>query len=155
MFFRLNRKLTLSIATAFLTAGIIGAAYAQDFSEAEEYGQLSSALPEIADDDAKVDEVRSGALMKCFVDTPAFDNFTSPFCFSNGTAFTTSAVFRIDGEPSNFTILWSDSSCSSSSDTCVLPIRQFETINLSATILDNNNNTFANVSATARYEGFQ
>lgn len=156
MFIRSTRKfITLGIVTAFLTAGIIGTASAQQPAP-EEQELLLNAFPELINSDTKGDQVRSGsAFMECFVDTPAFDQFSSPFCLSNGTSFTTSAVFRIANPPSNFTILWSDNRCDSSSLTCILPIRQFQTITLDATVLNNSNSTFVNTSATARYEGFQ
>ncbi len=148
--------LTAGISTAFCLAGYIGIASAEQPGSPEQFDQALLALPELAEDLQKPEQNRSGAAsMKCFVDTPAFDQFTTGFCFSNWTTFTTTAVFRIDNEPSNFTIIWSDSRCSSSSDTCLLPIRHFQTITLNATVLNNDNNTFSTTSATARYESFQ
>ncbi|NVJ50907.1 MAG: hypothetical protein HWE13_10905 [Gammaproteobacteria bacterium] len=95
------------------------------------------------------------ASMKCLVDTPAWDNWGSPNCFSAGFARTTTAFFQIDGGPSsNYRVYWSDSRCSSSSKSCSLPIRQYQTLRLSADVLDLSNNTFSTVQATAHYEGF-
>ncbi len=148
--------LTTGICAAFCLAGYIGIASAEQPVTAEEFNQALLALPELAEDLQKPEQNRSGgASMKCYVDTPAFDVFTTGFCADAGVARTTTAVFRIDNEPSNFTILWSDSRCSSSNDTCLLPIRHFQTINLSATVLNNDNNTFSTTSATALYESFE
>ncbi len=96
----------------------------------------------------------SSPRMKCFVDTPAWDEYRYGGCFSAGWARTTSAVFKIDNVPSNFKIYWSNSACSSSSSTCTLPIRQYNNITLSADVLDLSNNTFSSTSAKAHYEGF-
>ena len=97
----------------------------------------------------------SGEYMECYVDTPAWDEFRKGWCFSVGVARTTSAVFRIQGGPSsNFHIYWSDSRCSATSKTCVVPIRQYQNITMTADVLNKNNNTFFTVSAKAHYEGF-
>jgi len=116
--------------------------------------RLLAAMPEFAQDKDQI--LKSGSIprMKCFVDTPAFDNYSYNACFSVGGARTTTAVFKVDNVPSNFTILWSDSRCSSTSTFCLLPIRQYQSIVLNATVLNNANNTFSNTTATAWYEGF-
>ena len=148
------KPLTFSATALIAFAALTNLAVGQDVvSEAEFEQAAAAALPELSQ---PAEQIRSSsASMSCFVDTPAFDQFTTGFCFSVGTAFMTTAVFRIDNPPSNFTILWSDSRCSSNSLTCFLPIRHFQTITLSATVLNNSNNTFVNTSATARYESFQ
>ncbi len=115
--------------------------------------QLMRAIPELAQELQTAN--RSGAAsMKCLVDTPAFDQFNTGFCFGASFANLATAVFVIDNAPSNFTILWSNSSCSAQSTYCSVPIRQYDSVNMSATVLNNANNTFTTTSATAYYEGF-
>ncbi|GAB4186229.1 MAG: hypothetical protein Tsb002_10520 [Wenzhouxiangellaceae bacterium] len=146
----------ISFAAAFsLSLAVFGIANADDEAMSPELMEkIAQNMPELVEDDGANSTRSSHPRMKCFVDTPAFDQFTYGSCFSVGSAQFTTAVFRIDNVPSNFTIIWSDSSCSSSSRDCSLPIRWYQTINLSATVLDNSNNTFSTTSATARYEGF-
>ncbi len=145
---------SFAAVSAFCLTVLTGNLAAQQFDQ-EALDQAMPALPEVSDAQSKGSQNRSSnPRMKCFVDTPAFDLFTFSVCISSGTAFTTSAVFQIDSPPSNFTILWSDSRCNSNLTTCVLPIRQYQQVTLSATVLDNSNNTFTNTSATAFYEGF-
>lgn len=92
--------------------------------------------------------------MSCYVDTPAYDNFTTNFCSAvifNGPT-TTSAVFRVNNAPSNVqSVLWSDSSCSSSSTTCITSVRAYKPKTVTATVLKTDG-TFFQVSATAEYE---
>jgi hypothetical protein len=107
-------------------------------------------VPELAD---TKQVFASSPSMKCLVDTPAWDMWGTGTCFSSGFARTTSAYFQIDNAPSNYTVYWSDSRCSSSSLTCVLPIRTYQRITLSATVLNHSNNTFSTTSAKAIYEG--
>jgi hypothetical protein len=109
-------------------------------------------VPELGDS-KQVSAASSASSMKCLVDTPAWDNWGVGRCFSAGFARTTSAYFQIDNAPSNYTVYWSDSRCSSSSLSCVLPIRTYQRITLNATVLNNSNNTFTTTSATAMYEG--
>jgi hypothetical protein len=97
----------------------------------------------------------SGASMRCLVDTPAWDYWGSPECFSAGFARSATAYFQIDNGPSNYTVYWSDSRCSSSSLSCVLPISAMRSITLTANVLNHSNNTFATVSATAYYEDYR
>ncbi|PWK51904.1 hypothetical protein [Pleionea mediterranea] len=94
------------------------------------------------------------ATMKCLVDTPAWDNWGYGRCFSVGHARSTTAYFQIEGGPSNFRVYWSDSRCSQNSKSCSLPIYQYQSINLTADVLDLSNNSFSSVSATAHYEGY-
>ncbi|MCA1777880.1 MAG: hypothetical protein LC637_00430 [Xanthomonadaceae bacterium] len=137
-------SLTLALA--------VHAATAQDASDLSDDEMFKRMLPELNEKPNPAQ--RSGATgMSCFVDTPAFDLFTSPLCVSAGTTLTTTAVFRVDNPPADFTIIWSDSSCSSSSTVCVVPINIIGYLTVSATVLNNANYTFTKVSATARYEG--
>jgi len=158
MTIHIKSKMTLLSYTAiFLAVSLIGSAVAQQPANKDELDKLVLALPELAEDGKDDPQTRSGsAAMKCFVDTPAFDLYTFGGCFSSGTAPITTAVFKIDGEPSNFTIIWSDSRCgtSSTSDLCLLPIRQYQSLTLNATVLNNDTGTFSTTSATAWYEGF-
>ncbi len=93
------------------------------------------------------------ASIKCLVDTPKWDRWGSPNCFSAGFARTTTAFFQIDNAPSNYTVYWSDSRCSSTSTSCALPIRTYQSITINATVLDNSNNTFVTLQSRANYEG--
>lgn len=149
-------KLASAFATFAAAIAITSAAGAADeqMMSSELIEKIAKNIPELVEDKGN-NTTRSGnARMKCFVDTPAFDQFTYNICFSVGSAQTTSALFRIDNVPSNFTILWSDSRCNSSSRDCSLPISWYQTINLSATVLNNSNNTFTTTSTIASYEGF-
>ena len=92
--------------------------------------------------------------MKCLVDTPAKDHWGYERCFSVGVARTATAVFLIEGAPANFKIIWSDSNCKQNSATCRIPIFQYQTLTVSAYVLDMENMTFDMVHATAMYEGF-
>jgi len=108
------------------------------------------AVPELSDNVS----VQAGSLsMRCLVDTPAWDLWGTGYCFSTGSARTATAYFQIDNAPSNYTVIWSDTRCSGTSLSCALPIRQYQTIKLDATVLNNSNNTFEQTSATAHYEG--
>lgn len=146
----------LGVVSLFCCTVLTGNVLADEPMSQQEFDQALQALPEVADDLVSLDSIRASTpRMKCFVDTFAFDLFSFGFCANNGTPRTTTAVFRIDSPPSNFTILWSDSRCDSSRDTCFLPIRHFQQINLSATVLNNANNTFSTTSASALYESFE
>lgn len=95
-----------------------------------------------------------GQSMSCYVDTPAYDTFTTSFCAGviyNGPT-TTSAVFRVDNPPSNLqSVVWSDSACSSSSTMCITSIRAYKPKTVTATVLKTDG-TYYQVSATAEYE---
>lgn len=129
-------------------------AIAKELTPQEDFEMALLALPELADDLKNTSADKSGAIrMKCYVDTPAYDHFTYDQCFSMGNARTTTAVFNIENVPAGSTILWSDSSCSNSSTWCLVPIRQYQSKNVSATVLKPNG-TYSTTSATAYYEGF-
>lgn len=127
---------------------LVSAEQKEDYDE-----QLMKAIPELAEELQNVNKSGSSS-MKCLVDTPAFDQFNTGFCFGASFANITTAVFMINNPPANYTILWSNSSCSSQSTYCSVPIRQYDSVNMSATVLNNANNTFTTTSATAYYEGF-
>ena len=92
--------------------------------------------------------------MSCYVDTPAYDEFTTSFCSAlvyNGPT-TTSAVFKVDNPPSNVqSVIWSDSACSSTSTTCITTIRAYRPKTVTATVLKTDG-TYFQVSASADYE---
>ncbi|MCO7224183.1 hypothetical protein [Pleionea sp. CnH1-48] len=138
---------SFSLVTAATLTLSIGLANANDDSFKN--------MPElVADDRNEATTLNASTSMKCYVDTAAFDHFSNGFCFAASWNRTTTAVFRIDGGPStNFRIYWSDSRCSQTSKTCMLPISWYQRINLSADILDLSNGTFSSASATAMYEG--
>jgi len=94
-----------------------------------------------------------GAYMDCIVDTINYDITGNP-CFSSSTETFASAFFTVHNLPADYTIIWSDNRCSQTSPVCVLPIKMFRSLQVSATVLNNDAGTFTNVSATAWYEGF-
>ncbi|MCW8877525.1 MAG: hypothetical protein OQK04_05765 [Kangiellaceae bacterium] len=155
-----NKMKTLIVASAALS--LTGLVQAEDLtvskktSKKDDYSISAAdykATPELLDQ-AKISMAASSSpKMKCLVDTPAWDLWGSPFCFSAGFARSTTAYFQIDNMPSNYTVNWSDSRCSSTSRTCALPIRTYQSISLSATVLNHGNNTFTQTSSTAEYEG--
>ncbi|MEX2499631.1 MAG: hypothetical protein WD397_12245 [Wenzhouxiangellaceae bacterium] len=149
----LKRKSMVAVtAFAFVLCG--GLVSAQDISISDEDALLERFVPELKDSSSQTQfTTASATAMSCLVDTPSFDQWGSPQCFSIGSATFATAFFRIDNPPSNFTILWSDSRCDSSKTMCSVPIRMFHPITMDATVLNNSNNTFVQVSATAWYEG--
>lgn len=147
------RKSLIPFATSLIFCSLSFAADDQTMT-LEQLNQVSQLVPELAEDKSTEQNRVSAPRMKCFVDTPAFDNFSFGFCASVASPFSTTAFFRIDNVPSNFTIIWSDSRCNSSSRDCLLPISIFQTINLSATVLNNSTGTFSTTSASALYENF-
>lgn len=92
--------------------------------------------------------------MSCFVDTPRLDRFTTPRCFSViFGAQSATAVFRVDPPlPNNFKVLWDDTRCNSTQSTCAVRIRAFTEKIMRATVLNFDNHTFFEVSATASFE---
>ncbi len=146
-------KLKISSLSALCIAAVFNVASATELTAEEDYEMALLAMPELADDVQKPTESSFSAAvrMKCYVDTPAYDQFRYGNCFSAGFARTTTAVFRVDNVPAGSTIIWSNSNCSASS-TCFVPIRQYQTINVSATVLKPNG-TYEVTSATAHYEG--
>jgi len=144
--------LTLGAVSAFCCAGLT--ANAEEAFDQEGFDLALKALPELAEDLKNPVNTRSAApRMKCYVDTIAFDVFTYGYCFNVGNPRTTTAVFRVDNVPSGAQILWSNSNCTNNQSTCFVPISQYQSITVTATVL-NPNGTFNQTSATAEYEGF-
>ncbi len=113
---------------------------------------ILAAIPELGDEVMTTSSTTSS--MRCLVDTNKLDSWGSPTCRSwvFGSPFYTTAVFEIVNPPANFTINWSDSSCSQSSTQCVLPISFLTSpLSVSADVLDNSTQTFVHTSATANY----
>ncbi|MCF6300208.1 MAG: hypothetical protein L3J52_03680 [Proteobacteria bacterium] len=150
-----NKSLTHITRSTIVILAFLGtsAMAKEDVDSQLQEERLLAAMPEFAQDKDQTLKFSSNPKMKCFVDTPAWDNYRYGFCLSIGWAFTTTALFKIDNVPSDFTILWSDSRCSSTRTSCTLPISQYQSIVLNATVLNNANNTFSNTTATASYEG--
>ncbi|WP_395377425.1 hypothetical protein [Marinicella sp. W31] len=144
--------LTMGAVSAFCCAGLL-TANAEEAFDQEAFDLALKALPELAEDLKNPVATKAAPRMKCYVDTPAFDLFTYGYCFSVGNARTTTAVFRVDNVPAGAQILWSNSNCTNNQSTCFVPIRQYQTISVTATVL-NPNGTFNQTSATAEYEGF-
>lgn len=149
----LKRK-SMVAATAFAFVLCGGLVSAQNVTIPDEGALLEAYVPELKDSSPQTQATTASATsMSCLVDTINYDQWGSPQCLSTGTETFATAFFRIDNPPSNFTILWSDSRCDSSKTLCSVPIRMFTNITMDATVLDNSNNTFVQVSATAWYEG--
>lgn len=144
-----NFKFIISILAAALLMQIFTTASASDGPSDQE---LYNRLPEVSSADKGSNTRTGGAYMDCIVDTINYDITGNP-CWSFGTETFASAFFTIHNLPSNYTIIWSDSRCSQSSFVCVIPIRMFRTLQVSAIVLNNDAGTFTNVSATATYEG--
>lgn len=145
-----NFKFIISILSAVLLIQLSTTASANDGpSDLELYNRL----PEVNAEEKGSNNRMGGTFMDCIVDTINYDITGNP-CFSSGTETFASAFFTIHNLPSNYTIIWSDSRCSQTHFVCVLPIRMFRTLHVSATVLNNDNGTFTNVSADAYYEGF-
>jgi hypothetical protein len=97
----------------------------------------------------------SAADMECYVDTQAYDHFTSGHCFAliYGASSAT-AVFRIAGANKPISsVIWGDkaSSCGTSGTSCSFTIRPFRANKASATILYQDG-TWETASATASFE---
>ncbi|MCF6300491.1 MAG: hypothetical protein L3J52_05170 [Proteobacteria bacterium] len=149
-----NKLINLSAISAFCLTGLAGVATAEETFDQAEFDLDMKALPELADDlQNTISNKSASPRMQCYIDTAAYDLF-SDNCAAFGFVHTTSAVFRIDSVPSNFTIMWSNSRCNSQSAWCVLPISLYQQIDLSATVLNHSNNTFSTVSSTAEYIGW-
>jgi len=143
----------MSALASLCVAGLFNSALAKELTVEEDFALALKALPEAADDLDNSPMNKSSAIrMKCFVDTPAYDLYTYDFCASAGAARTTTAAFKIDNVPAGSTISWSNSHCHSNNSLCLVPIRQYRTITVSATVLKPNG-TYTTVSATAEYEG--
>jgi hypothetical protein len=143
----------LTTLSAFCLTGFMAGAQANELTSEEDFALALKALPELADEVANPPATRSSTIkIKCFVDTPAYDHYTYNFCGSAGWARTTTAVFTIENVPAGSTIAWSNSNCSSTNSTCFIPIRQYQSVSVTANVLKPNG-TYTTVSATAFYEG--
>ncbi len=148
-----NNLLKLTAISALCMTGLFTNITAKELTEEQDYELTLKALPELADDIKNSSLNKSAAIrMKCYVDTAAYDLYTYDFCFSAALPRTTSAVFSIDNVPAGSTVIWSNSSCNSSSF-CIIPIRHYQPLSVNATVLKPNG-TYSTVSATAYYEGF-
>lgn len=149
-------KLVLTAQSILVLGLSINTAPVQAKDMATQDEIISYALPELADELANSETQKSSGKIriKCYVDTPAFDQFTYDNCASMGYAHTTTAVFNIENVPAGSTINWSNSNCSSNSTWCSMPISLYQTINLSATVLMPNF-TYVQTSATAQYFGWR
>ncbi|MBB1268139.1 hypothetical protein [Shewanella sp. SR44-3] len=97
----------------------------------------------------------SAASMECYVDTQAYDQYTSGHCFALVYgARSATAVFRIAGANKPISsVIWGDkaASCGTSGTSCSFTIRPFVSNKASATILYQDG-TWATASATASFE---
>ncbi len=101
----------------------------------------------------------SNASLGCYVDTTAFDQLTSDYCFGGwhpGQPNPTTAYFQVVGlDPGDYTYSWSHAQCSPLSAWCNRPIRRDtsggQPVTLSVTVYDNSTGLSKTVSATAEY----
>lgn len=93
--------------------------------------------------------------MQCYVDTQAYDNYTSNRCFAMNPASSTTANFRITATNGAIdSVIWGDhaSSCGTTTGTtCSITINAYRSYTGSATILYTDG-TWEKVSAKASYE---
>ncbi len=147
------KLLKLTALSTLCITGIISTASAKELTAEQDFEYALKALPELADDLESNNANKSSATqMKCYVDTLAYDLFTYNYCFSAAWPRTTTAVFAIDNVPAGSTINWSNSNCNANNSVCFVPIRQYQSITVNATVLKPNG-TYSSVSATAEYEG--
>lgn len=150
----MNKPMKTLLAISSLSlAGLTGPVEAKELTAEEDFALALRALPEAADDlDNGASNKSTAIRMKCYVDTPAYDLYTHDFCISAGAARTTTAVFKIDNVPAGSSIIWSNSHCQANNSLCFVPIRQYRSITVNATVLKPNG-SYSSVSATAEYEG--
>ena len=146
------RKLTLVLGTVFAAGTVMASDQGKGLSTKE---LLDHAMPEHAQPHS-VDKSVSGVNMKCFVDTPAWENYTGPNCRSVGAAYSTSAAFKVFNLPSNTKVVWTTPGCPAYEPTlCLKPINQNQQITAFANIVNKTTGqVVATVSATASYFGF-
>jgi len=99
-----------------------------------------------------------GVNMQCFVDTPAYDNYTPNFCMNFSSATRTTAIFKVANLPlssSEYSLSWQTSSCSgtTATSTCSKSIRSLQQITITAVLMHSNSGKTKTLSATAIYEG--
>jgi len=91
--------------------------------------------------------------LACYVDTPAYDQFTQGDCAGmiyNGPA-TTTAVFQVFGtEGGNYSYQWSN--CTSNNLQCARSIRAYRPLTVSVTVTNNQTGAQYFLTATAEYE---
>ena len=156
MLFTFTKLTNLFTALAILSLAILSsAAFAQQNANQQEFNQALQELSESISTEGVDSQIKTGGAtaMSCIVDTIAYDTESIGYCESSGSARIATAIFRIVNPPANYGVNWSDSRCTTNSLTCAVPIVNYRTITMSATVLNNANNTFVTVSATAHYEG--
>lgn len=149
-----NSLLKITTISAFCLAGGFSAANAQALTPQEDLEIALNALPEFADEIKNSAVNKSSVIkIKCYVDTPAYDTYSYNSCFNVGWARTTTAVFNLENVPSGSGVIWSNNSCTANSNYCFLPIRHYQSVSVTATILKPDS-TYSTVNATAYYEGY-
>ncbi|KRC31225.1 MULTISPECIES: hypothetical protein [unclassified Lysobacter] len=91
----------------------------------------------------------------CYVDTPAFDQYTEDACASywfNGPA-TTSAVFEVFGQDAgvSYTYQWSVTGCSASNKFCIAQVRANRDKTVSVVVTNNSTGISRTFTAVAEY----
>ncbi|GAB4194032.1 MAG: hypothetical protein Tsb002_25090 [Wenzhouxiangellaceae bacterium] len=101
------------------------------------------------------EEIRAGGTpeLSCYVDTPAYDQFTPYFCSSIWFfgPNTTTAVFQVfNVNPASHSYNWSVNGCSG--EQCFTTIGAYVPLTVSVTVTNNATGQQYNLSATAEYE---
>lgn len=95
----------------------------------------------------------SNATLDCYVDTSAYDQWSSGFCASvwtPGQPDPTYAVFEVHGLPTgNYSYSWSSASCSGIGCHTLIGVEQM--ISRSVTVTDNDTGATKTLSARANY----
>lgn len=92
--------------------------------------------------------------MSCYVDTPAYDEFTPGICLSTvHGAKTATASFRIDDLPANYYVDWKKPACSNTgAGICTAVIKVFQPYEAIANVIDLDTGIVTEVSAIANLE---
>lgn len=146
-------KLKITTISVFCLSSCFSYVNASELTPQEDLKNALNSLPELADVYGNKSADKSASVrIKCYVDTPAYDYFSYNNCLSVGSARTTTAVFNLENVPTGSDVIWSNSNCNANSTWCTLPIRQYQQISVTATVLKPDS-TFSQHTANAWYEG--
>jgi hypothetical protein len=103
--------------------------------------------------DVSVSELASGIVVGCFIDTPAWDDYTPEECWRAGAGSPSTASFGVlnIGNMSQYTITWHQAGCSYP-NWCNVPISRGQVKTVAATVRYNPTGETAVLSATATWE---
>ncbi len=144
-----NLTFALLIGMSF-TASV--SAFDKPMNHATQQELLEFAMPEHADKGAVLNK-SFGPELLCFVDTPAWEIYTGPTCSSTGTAFSTTAAFKVFNLDPTHKVIWSNVGCPAYEPSlCILPIGFIADLTVVATVVNKNTGqVIATLSATADY----